>query len=167
MDMVMDMDTVMDMVMEKNKTIKQVDIHEYLPVLIEILNDDKDVNLLISGGSMTPFLVHQRDTIIISKPKESFKRGDMVFYQRLNGQYVMHRIHHVKEGMLYIVGDAQTVIEGPVDPKQVFGIIHKAIRKGKLIQKGDFWWDFFEKIWIRMVPLRPFLVKCYSIIKHN
>lgn len=145
--------------------IRSVDIHEYLPVLIDILKEGKDVNLLISGSSMTPFLVHQRDTIIISKPHESFKRGDMVFYQRSNGQYVMHRVHHVKEGMLYIVGDAQVDIEGPIHPHQVFGIIHKAFRKGKLIQKGDFWWNFFEKIWIRVVPFRPFLLKFYSLIK--
>lgn len=147
--------------------IRSVDIHQYLPVLIDIINEGKDVNLLISGSSMAPFLVHQRDTIIISKPNQSFKKGDMVFYQRLNGQYVMHRIHHIKEGMLYIVGDAQTVIEGPIDPHQVFGIIHKAIRKDKLIQKGDFWWNFFEKIWIRVVPFRPMLLRLYSRISRK
>ena len=41
----------------------------------------------------------------------------------------MHRIHHIKKGMLYIIGDNQTDMEGPVDPKQVFGIIHTVYRK--------------------------------------
>lgn len=154
------------MVME-NRNIREVDIHEYLPVLIDIINEGKDVNLLISGNSMSPFLVHKRDTIIISKPKDSFYKGEMVFYIRDNGQYVMHRIHHINsKGELFIVGDAQNYIEGPIQPNQVFGVVHKAIRKGKLISKGDFWYDFFEKLWIRIVPLRRIISKIYGIISY-
>lgn len=157
-----DMDTAM--VMENHKTIREVDIHEYLPVLIDIINEGKDVNLLISGNSMSPFLVHKRDTIIISKPNGKFFKGQMVFYTRSNGQYVMHRIHHIdQQGNLFIVGDAQNYIEGPIHPSQVFGVINKAIRKGKLISKGDFWWDFFEKVWIKIVPLRRLMSKIYGI----
>ena len=26
-------------------------------------------------------------------------------------------------------------------------------RKGKILEPGDFWWDFFEKAWIRLVPV--------------
>ena len=156
---------VMDM---ENRIIREIDNDIYIPVLIDIIKTGKDVNLLISGSSMSPFLCHHRDTIIISKPTEPFKRGDMVFYIRDSGQYVMHRIHHIdKDNMLYIVGDAQVQIEGPVRPDQVFGVIHKVIRKGQLLQKGDFWWDFFEKIWIRIVPLRPYMVKLYSCIKNG
>lgn len=144
---------------------RTVDIHEYLPVLIGILEEGHDVNVQISGNSMTPFLAHNRDTLIVSPPDGNFKRGDMVFYQRRNGRYVMHRIHHVgADGMLYIVGDAQTLIEGPVSPDQVFGVIRKVIRKGKVIDRHDFWWFFFEKIWIRMVPLRPAALKLYSLL---
>ena len=146
------------------RKIREVDINEYLPILQDIIKTGKDVSLLVSGSSMSPFLIHHRDTIIISKPTQPLKRGDMVFYQRLTGQYVMHRIHHIdKNGNLYIIGDAQTEIEGPVSPNQVFGIIHKVIRKGKKLQKGNFWWWFFEKIWIRIVPLRPYIIKIVSI----
>lgn len=148
--------------MERN--VRTVNIYEYMPVLIDIINQGKEANLVITGSSMTPFLCHHRDTIIISKPDAPFKKGDMVFYTRKSGQYVMHRIHHIdKNGDLFIVGDAQTEIEGPIHPDQVFGIIHKVIRKGKVITKGDFWWDFFEKVWIRLVPIRPLLRKIYSI----
>ncbi len=149
------------------KHIKEVDINEYLPVLIDIVNSGKDVSLLISGNSMSPFLIHHRDSIIISKLDKPFKRGDMVFFQRLTGQYVMHRIHHIdKKGKLYIVGDNQTAIEGPVDSKQVFGIINKVIRKGKVLEKKNFWWFFFEKIWIRVIPLRRMIQRMYTYIKN-
>lgn len=142
---------------------KTVDIYEYMAVLKDILAMGRDVNLRVSGWSMTPFLADKRDTIIVSPKTEPLKRGDMVFYQRENGQYIMHRIHHIdQEGMLYIVGDAQTEIEGPVDARQVFGVVKKVIRKGKLIDEKDFWWKFFEKVWIRMVPLRSVFRKVYE-----
>ncbi len=141
-----------------------VDIHTYLPVLIDIIKSGKDVSVTVTGSSMAPFLAHLRDSIIVSPPPRQFHRGDMVFFQRQDGSYVMHRIHHLKEGKLYLVGDNQTEIEGPIDPEQVFGIVRKVIRNGKLLQKGDFWWDFFEKAWIRIVPLRPAAVKAVSIV---
>ena len=141
-----------------------VDIHTYLPVLIDIIKSGKDVSVTVTGSSMAPFLAHLRDSIIVSPPPRQFHRGDMVFFQRQDSSYVMHRIHHLKEGMLYLVGDNQTEIEGPIDPEQVFGIVRKVIRNGKLLQKGDFWWDFFEKAWIRIVPLRPAAVKAVSIV---
>lgn len=65
----------MGMAMENPKNIREVDIYEYLPVLIDIVNQGKDVNLLISGSSMSPFLCHQRDTIIISKPQPPLKEA--------------------------------------------------------------------------------------------
>ena len=141
-----------------------VDIHTYLPVLIDIIKSGKDVSVTVTGSSMAPFLAHLRDSIIVSPPPRQFHRGDMVFFQRQDSSYVMHRIHHLKEGKLYLVGDNQTEIEGPIDPEQVFGIVRKVIRNGKLLQKGDFWWDFFEKAWVRIVPLRPAAVKAVSIV---
>lgn len=140
-----------------------IDLNEYMPVLIDLINEGKEVPLMASGSSMTPFIVHQRDTIFISKPDQPLKKGDMVFYKRDNGQYVMHRIHHINQSNeLFIIGDAQTEIEGPIQQEQVFGIIHKIKRKGKIIQKDSFWWFFFEKIWIRLVPIRRYIIMFYT-----
>ena len=57
------------------RKVRMVDIYEYMPILIEIINQNKEANLLITGSSMTPFLCHHRDTIIISKPNKPFKRN--------------------------------------------------------------------------------------------
>ena len=37
-------------------------------------------------------------------------------------------------------------------------------RKEKLLQPGSFWWDFFEKVWIRVIPLRPGIAAAYSAL---
>ena len=77
----------------------------------------------------------------------------------------MHRICRVTKEGLYIVGDAQTNIEGPVTPDKVFAVVFKVKRKGKLIGPGNFWWEFFEHIWIRIIPLRPYIMKAWSLLK--
>lgn len=140
-----------------------VDTREYVSVLREIAAEGKVVSMRIAGSSMSPFLCHNRDYIYFTKPDRALRRGDMVFYQRDTGQYVMHRILKKDGRGFYIVGDAQTAIEGPVREDQIFARVIKVQRKGKILQPGDFWWEFFEHVWIRMIPVRRVIVKLYSI----
>lgn len=142
--------------------IKEVNTVQYVSMLRSLVEEGKDVSLLISGNSMSPFLGHHRDTILFGQPNRELRKGDMVFYQRQNGQFVMHRIYKVKPEGYYIVGDAQTEIEGPVKREQIFALVKKAQRKGKWIGPENFWWKFFEKVWINMVPIRPFIRKAYG-----
>lgn len=143
---------------------RTVDTRAYVSVLRELVKEGKEVSMLIAGSSMAPFLVHQRDYIYFKKPERNLRKGDMVFFERNNGQYVMHRIWKVKPDGYYIVGDAQTEIEGPVREEQIFAIITKVRRKNQWIAPGDFWWEFFEHIWIRMVPVRRIVMKLYAKI---
>ena len=87
---------------------RTVDTRAYVSVLRELVKEGKEVSMLIAGSSMAPFLVHQRDYIYFKKPERNLRKGDMVFFERNNGQYVMHRIWKVKPDGYYIVGDAQT-----------------------------------------------------------
>ena len=141
---------------------RRVDTREYVSVLRELTEQGKEVSLLISGESMSPFLRSERDYIYFKKPDRELRRGDMVFYQRENGQFIMHRIWKVKEDGFYITGDAQMEIEGPVQREQIFAYVTKVQRKGKWIGPGDFWWEFFEHVWIRIVPIRRVLRKLYT-----
>jgi hypothetical protein len=149
--------------LSKGTKIREVDNDKYMSMLRSLTEEGRDVSLLISGSSMAPFLVHHRDYILFGKPNRELKKGDMVFFQRLNGYYVMHRILRVRPEGYYIVGDAQTDIEGPIRREQIFGLIKKVQRKGKWIDGHDFWWKFFEKIWINIVPLRPYVLKVLGI----
>lgn len=54
----------------------------------------------------------------------------MAFFRRANGQYVMHRVLRAeKSGALYLVGDAQQEVEGPIAPQQVFAVVTEVCRK--------------------------------------
>ncbi|MGN0276019.1 MAG: S24/S26 family peptidase [Hominisplanchenecus sp.] len=146
---------------------KTIDTRQYVQTLRELTEQGKEVSMVVAGGSMSPFLVHQRDVICFRRPDGQPKRGDMVFYQRRNGQFVMHRIWRVEKDGYYLVGDAQTDIEGPIHRNQIFGQVIRVKRKDRWIESGDFWWDFFQNIWIRMVPLRPLALKLHSLLKRQ
>lgn len=144
---------------------KVVDTRGYVSVLRELTEEGKEVSMVITGNSMSPFLVHARDSIYFEKPKQELKKGDMVFYQRIDGKFVMHRIWKIKPDGYYIVGDAQCMIEGPVKREQIFAVVTKVKRKGKWLEAGDFRWEFFEHVWIRIVPFRRAVLHGYSFIK--
>ncbi len=144
---------------------KVVETKPYISALRELTEAGKEVPLLISGNSMAPFLIHERDTIFFRKPERRLKKGDIVFFQRRDGTFVLHRIYRVRPEGFYIVGDAQTAVEGPVMENQIFAVVTKVRRKGKLISYGDFWWDFFAYVWIRMLPLRRPVLKAYSWLR--
>lgn len=133
-----------------------------IPELLALLEQTDSVPLTISGNSMTPFLAHGRDTVFLSKVTRPLKKGDMIFYRRQNGQYVLHRICRVHPDSFDLVGDAQTYIETGIRPEQVLAIVNTVRRKGRLLEKGHFWWDFFEMFWLRIIPLRPLVCRIYG-----
>ena len=142
---------------------KTIDTDEYVFVLKELVEQEKEVSVCIAGNSMFPFLVHQRDMISFKKPKQPLCRGDMVFYQRESGQYVMHRIYKICSEGYYLIGDAQSTIEGPLSEKQIFAVVTKVQRNGKWIGPEKLLWKFFAYIWIRIVPVRRMILKGYSV----
>ena len=105
---------------------KTVDTKEYISMLRTLIEEGKQVSMIISGSSMAPFLIHARDHICLKSPSGELRKGDMVFYQRSNGEYVMHRIYNVKNEEYYLIGDAQTVIEGPIQREQIFAMTRAA-----------------------------------------
>ena len=139
-----------------------VDTAEYVGVLRGLVEEGHEVSMLVSGSSMSPFLIHLRDTIYFKKPDRPLRAGDIVFYQRDSGQYVMHRILRARGEAYDIVGDAQTEIERGVRRDQIFAIITRVKRKGKLIGPGDFWWTFFARVWTKLIPLRPLIARAYA-----
>ena len=146
--------------MERN--VKVLPPEVLMDQLLGLLEDTESVPLVISGSSMTPFLVHGRDTVYLSKVAHPLKKGDMILYRRDNGAYILHRIYRVDGETYTLIGDAQTQLEPGVRQDQVLAVVNAVCRKGRILHRGNFWWDFFAQIWIRMISLRPAAIAVYS-----
>ena len=133
--------------------------------ILAVMDTGAAAPLVISGSSMSPFLVHGRDTVYLSPPAAALKKGDMILYRRQSGAYVLHRIRAVEGETFTLIGDGQTEPEPGIRRDQVLAVVTAVRRKGRLLKKGSFWWEFFEKIWLNMIPLRPAALKFYELLK--
>ena len=145
---------------------KEIDTQEYMSMLRSLAEQGHRVSVRVAGSSMSPFLANGRDTVFFSKPSSPLRRGDIVFYTRSGGQYVMHRIRKVRrDGHLDIIGDAQTETETDVSPEQVFARADAVCRKGCKLEPGDFLWELFRGPWLLLVPFRHIIMKIYGSLK--
>ena len=135
-----------------------VDIDAYMPVLRALLAQGRSVSLTVTGESMSPFLRHGRDQVLLECVTAPPGRGDMVLFQRRGGQYIMHRIlRRLPDGNYALIGDGQQQVEKPIAPQQIFAVVTQVCRKGAWIGPEAFWWRFFAGPWLTLLPLRPTL----------
>lgn len=143
---------------------KSIDTATLLESYRALLQTVDVLPLAVTGSSMTPFLVPGRDSVLLARPPERLRRGDIALYRRDGGAYVLHRVHHcVRDGSYAMLGDAQCTVEHGVRHDQVLAVVQSAVRKGRQQQKGTFWWEFFARVWLRLVALRPALLHLYQI----
>ena len=131
-----------------------------------LLEAGERVPLPVQGSSMAPFLVSLRDQVWLEQPKTPLHTGDILLYRRKSGRYILHRVCAIRNGTLTMIGDAHSVREPGIRPEQVLGRAVCVRRKGKLLKPGNLLWEFFAKIWIRMIPVRrPVLCAVTGILK--
>ena len=141
-----------------------VDTREYVSVLKEMVEQGMEVSMTVSGTSMEPFLIHNRDRIYFQKPKVPIKKGDMVFFQRKTGEYVMHRIMNVGNQQYYLAGDHLTFFEGPIEESQIFAKVVSVERAGVWLSEDDRIWRFYAVWWRRLYWVRKVVNKLKRII---
>ena len=142
----------------------ELDTREYVSVLKDMVEQGMEVSMTVVGTSMEPFLVHNRDKIYFRKPEGTIKKGDMVFYQRESGAYVMHRVMKVKKQQYYMAGDHQTFLEGPIEKKQIFAKVVSVEKDGVWLTEEDKLWKFYAVWWRRLFWLRKVVNKLRRII---
>ena len=105
------------------------------------------------GVSMQPLLYEGKTVAVIMPLSGPLKRGDVPLYQRANGELVLHRVIHVRNGDYAIRGDNCYDLE-PVCPEQLLGVMTEVVRNGKTIHVTDFGYRCYWKIWLFSYPVR-------------
>lgn len=143
-----------------------VEMSKIEPTIRQIVEVGGVVRLTVTGQSMFPTLVEKRDSVLLKKP-DRIKKGDIVLYQRKNGDYVLHRIVKKKKDEFSLCGDNQTMIEHPIYREQIFGVVSGIVRKGEVIPVTDIRYRTASFIWTRFIGLRPFLLRNYVKMKRK
>jgi len=77
----------------------------------EILKKQGTLIFTPGGDSMQPLLKNHENPVVLVPVKKKLKKGDVPFYKRPNGQYVLHRIIRVRQNSYDCCGDNQSAIE--------------------------------------------------------
>ena len=141
-----------------------VEMSKIEPTIREIVGAGGVVRLTVTGKSMLPTLVEKRDSVLLKKP-DRIKKGDIVLYQRKNGDYVLHRIVKKKKDCFCLCGDNQTMIECPVYAEQIFGLVSGIVRKGEVIPVTNIKYRIASFVWTNFIKLRPFILRNYVKLK--
>lgn len=147
---------------------KMVDTKEYLDVICSLLAEGRqEVPVTVAGSSMTPFL-HHGDTVYLNPRVDPPKKGDIVLYTRPSGQYILHRVVQVNgDGSYIMMGDIQTDREWIESVEAIHGIAVKALHRGRILTPKSARWQFFARVWLHMVPLRPAAMKFWKVIRRK
>ena len=111
---------------------RKVHLNDAMPLILEKLNAGHEVTFSPHGASMLPLLRDGRDTVTLSSPRGKLKKYDIAFYQRKNGQYVLHRVARVGKTYTF-VGDNQFYLEKGIEHEQIIGVCSSFIRKGRTV----------------------------------
>ncbi|MBQ8766185.1 MAG: S24/S26 family peptidase [Clostridia bacterium] len=149
--------------MANEKKIK-INLIEIYPVIKDKIDNGGNVQLPITGISMRPLLRAGRDTVELVKC-ESPKKGDIIFYLRDNGQFVLHRIVGTDENGFVLCGDNQWYLERGVKNKHIIAVVKSITRKGKIIEATNPLYKAYSNIWMAAMPIRKYILKATRKLK--
>lgn len=120
---------------EKKREILPLD--ELAPIITEALASGGTFPLYPGGRSMLPTLRPGEDEVLLASPKK-LKEGDIVFYRRESGVFVLHRIVKIKkDGSLVLRGDGQFYNEEGVLPSQVIAVVAEYRKGERTVRRGS------------------------------
>ncbi len=136
--------------MRSGETFKLSDYEETIRLVLE---SGGEFRMYPKGTSMLPLIVQGRDSVVLIRPENKPVRGDIIFYLRENGQYVLHRIVDVEDGMYVLCGDNQVSLEPGIREEQVIGVVKSVFRGEKCISKKTVGYGIYLFLW------RSFLIR--------
>lgn len=169
-----------------NSSTLTVSMQDLSPLMIALLDEGKEIHIIVTGNSMGPFLRHKRDQAVLVKPADptALQVGDVPLYRRENGQMVLHRIverddgqkrhlygeresfptMHVGGPLTYtMLGDAQTVSEPNIRPEQIVAVATAFIRKGKRLECRSVAYRRRAVSWHSLMRLRTPLLRLWHL----
>ena len=114
-------------------------------IIDEKIKNGGEIVFSPKGVSMLPFIRPGVDSVVLKKPDGPLKKGDVAFYRRDNGKFVLHRVVRVKNGIYHMCGDNQGFIEKKVEDRHIIAVVRDVIRNGNSVDMNNFKYKFYLK----------------------
>lgn len=136
---------------------KMIDTADVYTLAKEKLEQGGEVTLTITGMSMYPFIVGNRDRVTLSPITRPLKKNDLPLYRRDDGALILHRIVKVaRDGTFGCCGDHQWLIERGLRRDQMLGVATAYVRKGKHLTNKNLLYRLYRTAWTWLLRYRRF-----------
>ncbi len=121
----------------KERVCLKIRLEDSIEFICELLDSGKEVAFVTNGTSMVPMLRDGTDCVYLVK-KENPERGDVLFFRRPDGQFILHRIIGIKRDGSYVIrGDNRKELEYGITKAQAIAVVKAFDRDGRHILCTD------------------------------
>lgn len=114
------------------------------------------------GVSMLPLLRHHENPVVLHPVEGRLKKGDVPFYKRESGQYVLHRIVKVRKDSYDLCGDNQVIVERGVTDGMIFAKMVGFYQGEAFVSVDEKWVRRYARRRMASRPFRYFVFR----VKH-
>lgn len=126
-------------------------LSDYEALIREVLASGGEFRLYPHGTSMLPLIRQGRDSVALRRLDRPAQALDILFYQRADGSFILHRVKEVTEKGLTLWGDNQIMLEHGVREDQIIGYAARVFRGEREINlEGRYYWAY---LWLWHFPL--------------
>ena len=141
-------------------------IDQLAPIITELIESGRDVTITVTGNSMRPLWYHKKNNVTLAAcDPTQLKKGDVPFYCRTDGRYVLHRIIRVNEDTFDLVGDGQYNVEYGLEKFRVIAVAKAFTKGGRAYTMKNIVYRLYSCVWIWLLPVRKYLFAIYSKLK--
>ena len=145
------------------QSVGKVDDALILSEAIRLVNEGVEVIFPVNGRSMRPFIEGGRDSVLLTR-SESIKPMDIVLARVGDGRYVVHRILSIEGDRVTLMGDGNLQGRETCECKEIYAkVTHVVTPNGKKILLYTPFRHFVQKLWVKVLPLRKYLLKLYRV----
>lgn len=122
-------------------------ISEYDSLIREVLASGGEFRLYPHGTSMLPLLRQGRDSVALRSLDRPPQKYDILFYQRADGSYILHRVKEVTSEGLIMWGDNHTMLEYGVTEDMIIGYAARIFRGEKELDCRSLTYRVYLRLW--------------------
>ena len=125
----------------------------------EVFDSGGEFTFVPNGTSMLPLIRPGQDSVTLASAT-SAKKGDIIFYRRDNGQFVLHRVVKVCKKGYIMCGDNQCVLEKYINNNNILARVNEISRDGVSINFDSPKY----KSYVRSLPFKRFKMRARYIL---
>lgn len=128
-----------------------------IPQVAEFVAEGREVELIVRGNSMLPFLRDRKDSVVLG-PFKTVEPMDIALVRLGGDNYVMHRVIAVNGDVVTLMGDGNVRGTETCRLKDVMAVAVAICRNGKKIDCHGRRHMLMARIWFWLRPFRRVLV---------